>query len=72
MEQKKIQRINELSQKAKSAVGLTEEEQTERQQLRQEYLRAVVGSLDHQLSQIVILDQDGKRHRLKKEEGGKP
>ena len=40
MEQKKIDRINELARKAKSPAGLTPEEEAERALLRQEYIAA--------------------------------
>ena len=51
MDQKKIDRINELAHKAK-AEGLTEEEQKEREVLRQEYLDAVMGNLRRELDNI--------------------
>ena len=38
MEQKQIDRINELARKAKSPAGLTPEEEAERALLRQEYI----------------------------------
>ena len=58
MEQKKIDRINELAHKAK-AEGLTEEEQKERETLRQEYLDSVRRNLRSQLNQIDIEEKDG-------------
>ncbi len=58
MDQKLIDRINELAHKAKS-VGLTEEELAEREALRNEYRAAfrrnLVGTLEH----TVIVDQEG-------------
>lgn len=42
MEQKKIDRINELAHKAKTPEGLTPEETAERAALRQEYLNSVM------------------------------
>ena len=44
MEQWKIDRINELARKSKSA-GLTELEKIEQNALRREYIRAVTGNL---------------------------
>ena len=44
MEQKKIDRINELARKAKTE-GLTEAETAERAALRSEYIDSVVGNL---------------------------
>lgn len=68
MEQKKIDRISELARKAKTPEGLTETEQAERQALRQEYVRAVVGSLDNQLSHTTVVDIYGNHKKLKKKE----
>ena len=45
MEQKKIERINELARKAKTPQGLTPEETEERAALRQEYLNSIMGNL---------------------------
>ena len=45
MDQKQIDRINELARKAKSPEGLTEWEAAERAALRREYVDSVLGSL---------------------------
>ena len=45
MDQKQIDRINELARKAKSPEGLTEWEEAERAALRREYVDSVLGSL---------------------------
>ena len=49
MDQKQIDRINELARKAKTSEGLTEWEQAERAALRREYIDSVLGSLQSQL-----------------------
>ncbi|MBQ3072287.1 MAG: stage II sporulation protein R, partial [Oscillospiraceae bacterium] len=51
MEQKRIDRINELAKKART-VGLTEEEIAERDRLRKEYVEAVRKNLRGQLDKI--------------------
>ena len=63
MEQKKIDRINELARKAK-AEGLTEEEQKEREVLRQEYLDAIMGNLRRELDNTYIVDENGNKRKL--------
>lgn len=65
MDQKQIDRINELARKAK-AVGLTEAETVERAALRREYIDAVVGSLKGNLDHTYIVDERGKKTKLKK------
>ena len=65
MDQKQIDRINELARKAKS-VGLTEAETAERAALRREYIDAVVGSLKGNLDHTYIMDEKGQKHKLKK------
>ena len=54
MEKAKIDRINALAAKSKSAEGLTEEEKAEQKALREEYLaeyrRALRGELDSSAS----------------------
>ncbi len=69
MEQVKIDRINELARKSRE-VGLTEEEKAEQTALRDEYRRAVVGSLNASLSNTYIMTPDGKKHKVK-QNGGK-
>ncbi|MCD7734738.1 MAG: DUF896 domain-containing protein [Clostridiales bacterium] len=68
MDQEKIDRINELARKAK-AKGLTEEELTERDALRREYIDAVKASLRSQLDNTYIVDAQGNKRPLKKRDG---
>lgn len=65
MEQKKIDRINELARKAK-AEGLTDEEKVERAALRREYIDSVMGSLKGQLDNTYLVDEQGNKTKLKK------
>ena len=65
MDDKKIQRINELSKKSKTA-GLSDEERAEQQSLRQEYIAAFRGNLQSTLNSVVIVDKNGNRTPLKK------
>jgi uncharacterized protein YnzC (UPF0291/DUF896 family) len=64
MNKEKIDRINELARK-KKASGLTEAELAEQAALRKEYVASVVGSLEAQLDNTVILRPDGTRERLR-------
>ena len=63
MDQKKIDRINELARKAK-AEGLTEAEAQERAVLRREYIDSVVGNLKGQLDNTYIMRPDGSKEKL--------
>ena len=63
MDQKKIDRINELARKSK-AEGLTPAEKEEQTQLRNEYRHAVVGSLNMQLENTYIVTPDGKKRKV--------
>lgn len=68
MNEKKTQRINELSRKAKT-VGLTDAEKAEQAQLRKEYMAAFRASLTNILDNTYIQNPDGtkvKVHRKKK------
>ena len=69
MEQKKIDRINELARKAKTQAGLTPEEKAEQAALRQEYLAAIRASLTAQLDGTYIQYPDGSRRKLEKRDG---
>ena len=68
MDQKTIDRINELSKLAKER-ELTAEEQAERTALRQEYIAAFRGNLEAQLNTITIQYPDGTRKKLQKKTG---
>lgn len=63
MEQKKIDRINELAKKQKSE-GLTKEEQQEQKVLRREYIDSFKASLMSQLDSIYIVDEKGNKKKL--------
>lgn len=63
MEQKKIDRINELARKQK-AEGLTEAEKTEQAKLRREYIEAYKQSLIAQLDNIYMVEPDGSKHKI--------
>ena len=65
MEQKKIDRINELARKAKTE-GLTEAEQAERAVLRREYIDSVVVGLKGHLDNTYFVDEKGVKTKLKK------
>ncbi len=63
MEKEKIQRINELARKSREE-GLTEDEKSEQQALRQEYLRAFREGTEAQLQNLVIRRPDGTEEHL--------
>jgi len=65
MEQSKIDRINELSRKSRTAEGLTEEEKQEREVLRREYIDSFKRSLTSQLDNTYIVDEKGNKVALK-------
>ena len=65
MDQKQIERINELYHKSQ-AEGLTPEEKAEQEALRRDYLAAIRANLTAQLDNTVIQYPDGTRKRLKK------
>ena len=65
MEQKKIDRINELARKAKTE-GLTPAETAERDALRREYIDSVKASLVGHLDNVYYVDDNGNEEKLKK------
>ena len=64
MKQEQIDRINELAHKAKT-VGLTPEETEERAVLRRAYIDSVLGNLKGQLDNTYIVDERGRKRKLK-------
>lgn len=64
MNEEKIARINELYHKSK-AEGLTEEEKTEQQALRKEYVQAIRGNIRATLDNTSIKNEDGSVTPLK-------
>jgi len=68
MDKNKIDRINALAKKAKTE-GLTPEESTERQKLREEYINAFRSNLQSTLDNIVVVDKSGNQTKLKKKDG---
>ena len=67
MEQKKIDRINELARLAKER-ELTQEELDERQVLRREYIDSYKRSLEMQLENTTIMYPDGSKKKVTKQE----
>ena len=65
MEQKKLDRINELARKSKQS-GLTPEEAAEQKVLREEYIAAFRASLTNVLSNTYIQTPDGKKTKVEK------
>ena len=65
MDQKQIDRINELAREAKTPQGLTEWERMEQAALRREYIDSVLGNLKSQLDHTYVVDEQGNRRRLK-------
>ncbi len=63
MEQKKIDRINELAKKQKT-VGLTVEEKNEQYFLRREYIDSFKRSLVGQLENTYIVNPDGTKKKV--------
>lgn len=59
MEQKKLDRINELARKSRTAEGLTEEEKAEQALLRREYIDSFKASLRAQLDNTDLVHPDG-------------
>lgn len=65
MEKQKIDRINALAGKSRTE-GLTPEEKTEQQRLREEYIAEYRENLRAQLEHTVVVNPDGSRRPLRK------
>ncbi len=65
MEQKKIDRINELARKSKT-IGLTDEEKAEQKILRDEYVASFKASLVGHLEHTTIVNPDGTMRKVTK------
>ena len=66
MDQKKIDRINELARRVKAGETLTQPELAERDALRKEYIASVKASLTGHLDNTYIVGPDGTKRRLQK------
>ncbi|MBC8586441.1 DUF896 domain-containing protein [Youxingia wuxianensis] len=67
MDQKKIQRINELAKKERET-GLTDVEKEERLALRQEYIADMKANLTATLENTYLVDEKGNKTKLQKKE----
>ncbi len=68
MDQKKIDRINELARRVKAGETLTQAELQERDALRREYVASVKASLVGHLENTYVVGPDGVKRRLSKKE----
>lgn len=68
MDKKKIERINFLAHKSKTAEGLTPEEKEEQFLLRDEYIKEWRKGVLQTLDNTYIVDPDGTEHKLKPKE----
>ena len=69
MEQRKINRINELAHKSKTPEGLTTEEKNEQAKLRREYIDSFKASLIGQLENTYIVDEKGNKRKVERKNG---
>lgn len=65
MEQKRIDRISELTRISRQR-ELTDEEKAEREKLRREYVDAFKSSLVSQLENTYYIDQNGFKRKVKR------
>ena len=66
MDQKKIDRINQLARRVKAGEVLTPEELAERDALRREYIDSVKASLVGHLENTYIMEPDGTKRKLQR------
>ena len=64
MTKEKINRINELARKQKTAEGLTPEEKTEQAALREEYIQEFRNSMRGILDNTYIQYEDGTKKKV--------
>ncbi len=69
MDPKLIDRINVLAKKSKEE-GLSEEEKSEQQKLRREYINIIKRNLRAELNNVSIVEKDGSITDLGKKFGG--
>lgn len=69
MEQRDIDRINELYHKAKN-LGLTDDEKAEQALLRKNYIETIRKNMRSELNNISIIEKDGTVTDLGKKHGG--
>ncbi len=67
MDEKKINRINELARKQK-AEGLNDEEKAEQAVLRREYIESYKRNLVSQLENMYIVEPDGSKRKVHKKD----
>lgn len=60
-----IKRINELAKKSKSE-GLSEEEKSEQQALRTQYIQEFRQGVKNTLNNVYIVDENGEEKKLKR------
>ena len=68
MEQTKLDRINELYHKSRTAAGLTQEELAERDVLRREYLAEWRRGAEQVLENTYLVTPDGRKRKLEKKQ----
>ena len=68
MDKQKIERINFLAHKSKTAEGLTAEEKEEQFRLRDEYIKEWRQGVLQTLDNTYIVDPDGTQHKIKPKE----
>ena len=68
MEKSKIDRINELARKSKSAEGLSEEEKAEQFRLRREYVEEWRRAAEQTFDNVYVVDEQGVEHKLRKKD----
>lgn len=71
IDQKMIDRINELARKSREG-QLTDDEKKEQQELRQKYIEAYRESMKAQLNSIVLVDEHGNKTKLKQKKPNIP